>query len=208
MNKEIFQLQKSRADRLRQLHSEILGLCRTALNKAIEAGGILHEVKAALPHGEFTPWVEENAGFNIRTAQRYMKVYENRDQLKNDSVSLLTDAHRLLTTSKIETEPLSADEIRLGELEAVIEKGLLEMADAGLCFDDFLSFFGVTFEELFVLLKLAEDDDRDKMFLNFKEICSNLKKLHMREGWKALGYTSWQECKEKEFAKGALLKKG
>jgi len=174
------------------------------LSKAIEAGGILHEVKAALPHGEFTPWVEESAGFNIRTAQRYMKVYENRDQLKNDSVSLLTDAHRLLTTSKPEGQ--SAAE-KLGKLEATIEKSLLAMADAGLCFDDFLSFYGVTFEELFVLLKLAEDDDRDKMFLNFKEICSNLKELHIREGWKALGYTSWQECKEKEFAKGALLKK-
>jgi hypothetical protein len=204
---ETFQIQKSRADRLRQLHSEILGACRTVLSKAIEAGGILYEVKASLPHGEFTSWVEGNAGFNIRTAQRYMKIHENRDQI-NDSVSLLTDAHRLLTTSKPEMEPLSADEIKLGELEAVIEKNLRILADSGLCFDDFLSFFGVTFEELFVLLKLAEDDDRDKMFLNFKEICSNLKELHIRDGWKALGYTSWQECVEKEFAKGALLKKG
>lgn len=96
------EIQATQADRLRQLHGEIIGAARMLLDKAIEAGKILRDVKAYLAHGEFTTWVETNAGFNIRTAQRYMKIYENREQLKNDSVSLLTDAHKMLTAPKEE----------------------------------------------------------------------------------------------------------
>ena len=108
-------LQATQADRLKHLHAEIMGAARVVMEKAIEAGGILQEVKAALPHGDFTGWVEQNAGFNIRTAQRYMKIYENRDMLKNDSVSLLTDAHRMLTAPKedrdISINGLSIDDV-------------------------------------------------------------------------------------------------
>ncbi len=89
-------LQLTQADRLRQIHSEIMGAAKMVLEKAIEAGGILLEVKAGLPHGDFTAWVETNAGFSIRTAQRYMKIFEHREELKNDSVSLLADAHKML----------------------------------------------------------------------------------------------------------------
>jgi len=106
-------LQAAQADRLRSLHGEIITAMRATLDLAIEAGAILHEVKAALPHGEFTSWVETNAGFSIRTAQRYMKIHENREELKNDSVSLLTDAHKMLTAPKdeIRINGLSLDDI-------------------------------------------------------------------------------------------------
>ncbi|HBB15747.1 MAG TPA: hypothetical protein DCZ97_01650 [Syntrophus sp. (in: bacteria)] len=113
----------TQADRLRQLHGEIMGAARMVMEKAIEAGGILHEVKAALPHGDFTAWIETNTGFNIRTAQRYMKIYDNRDQLKNDSVSLLTDAHKLLTAPKEEClsdEEQNKFERTEGIIEAVL----------------------------------------------------------------------------------------
>lgn len=106
------EIQVTQAGRLRQLHGEITRGARMLLDKAIEAGGILHDVKASLPHGEFTPWVEVNAGFNLRTAQRYMKIHENREQLKSDSVSFLTDAHRMLTAPK---------EDRLNDAEQIAE---------------------------------------------------------------------------------------
>lgn len=189
---------ESHAHRLRELHSEILGACQTVLSKAIEAGGILHDVKAGLPHGEFTSWVERNAGFSVRTAQRYMKIHDNRDQI-NDSVSLLTDAHRLLTTSK---PTLSDDEKRLMELEAIIDRGLQKIADAGVDFNDFLSsYLGVSVEEFLVLIKLAEDEDKEKMLRNYTDLCSNVHDFNKRGGWKALGYKSFQECAEAEFKK-------
>jgi len=114
------ELQTIQADRLKQLHGEIMGAARMVMDKAIEAGGILQEVKASLPHGEFTEWVEQNAGFNIRTAQRYMKIYENRDVLKNDSVSLLTDAHKMLT-APMEQNKVGHNAIRKQQEHAAIE---------------------------------------------------------------------------------------
>jgi hypothetical protein len=114
------EIQATQAERLKQLHVEIMGAARMVFDKAIEAGGILHEVKAALPHGDFTAWIETNTGFNIRTAQRYMKIHENRDQLKTDNVSLLTDAHKLLTAPK--EERLSDEEQNSFErTEGIIE---------------------------------------------------------------------------------------
>jgi hypothetical protein len=82
-------IEKSKIDQLNTLHNEIMGAMRTTLHKAVEAGGILQEVKENLPHGKFTAWVEENISFDLRTAQRYMKAWDNRDRLKNDTVSSL-----------------------------------------------------------------------------------------------------------------------
>ncbi len=112
--------QATQAERLKQLHEEIMGAARMVLDKAIEAGGILHEVKAKLPHGDFSAWIETNTGFNIRTAQRYMKIHDNRDQLKNDSVSLLTDAHKLLTAPKEERQS-DEEQNKFERTEGIIE---------------------------------------------------------------------------------------
>jgi len=93
------ELQAAQIDRLNELHGEITRDAQALLNKAIEAGQILIEVKESLPHGDFTQWVNDNVVFSIRTAQRYMKIYSHREELKNDSVSLLNDAHKMLSAS-------------------------------------------------------------------------------------------------------------
>lgn len=94
------EIQKEKAVRLRELHGEIVMLVCATLEKAIEAGEILTEVKESLPHGEFTAWVKKEMSFTIRTAQNYMKVYVNRERLKSESVSFLGNAYKLLETSK------------------------------------------------------------------------------------------------------------
>ena len=85
------EVERSKIQELNRLHGEILGAMRTTLHKAVEAGGILREVKDTLPHGQFTRWVEDNIDFDIRTAQRYMKAHDNRDRIKNDSLSYLKE---------------------------------------------------------------------------------------------------------------------
>lgn len=95
------ELQKANTERIATLHAEIVGALRSSLEKAIEVGELLEEQKATVAHGEWSSWVEEKLPFDIRTAQRYMKTYVNRDSiLKNDSVSHLTDAYRLLEEPK------------------------------------------------------------------------------------------------------------
>lgn len=120
------EVQTGQAERLRQLHGEIVGAAWMVIEKAIEAGAILAEVKASLPHGGFTAWVEAEAGFSVRTAQRYMKIYDNRDMIKNDSVSLLTDAHRLLTESKQAATDIDMDAVRFEMNELKVKMDTLD----------------------------------------------------------------------------------
>ncbi|OUM01653.1 DUF3102 domain-containing protein [Variovorax sp. JS1663] len=49
-----------------------------AINHAAEAGKLLLEVKAALKHGEWLPWLEENIFVSARQVQRYMQVAQGR----------------------------------------------------------------------------------------------------------------------------------
>jgi hypothetical protein len=46
------------------------------INTVIEAGRRLVEVKSALPHGKFGPWLEAEFGWSERTAQNYMLAAE------------------------------------------------------------------------------------------------------------------------------------
>ena len=65
-------LPSKQVHRLNELYLEIVKDAQSLLTRVIEAGGILTELKASLPHGEFAPWVNDNLVFSMRTAQRYM----------------------------------------------------------------------------------------------------------------------------------------
>ena len=102
------EIEKSRITELSEIHEKIGNHIKMTLYEAIRAGQILSEQKEGMKHGEFTPWVNDNLSFDIRTAQRYMRAYNNRERIeegvKSDSVSFLTDAYRLLEEPK-ETIP-------------------------------------------------------------------------------------------------------
>ena len=74
-----------------------------AIRHAEEAGKLLMEVKAALPHGEFGPWLDANVLVSQRQAQRYMAVAQGKPVpvralgSKNDTVSYLEDATKPTT---------------------------------------------------------------------------------------------------------------
>ncbi len=86
----------SRADEIKLLHGEIEGALRTSVEKAVRIGELLGEQKAELKHGEWLPWVEANLPFTEDTAQRYMRVFNDRGLLENRNVRYLTDAYRAL----------------------------------------------------------------------------------------------------------------
>lgn len=106
MEPGVSELTTSRIDEITKLHSDIVGYMRLSLDAAIRIGELLSERKAELAHGEFTPWVEANLPFSPRTARRYMKAYENRERIeKTDSVSVLTEAYRLLEAPRAQEAP-------------------------------------------------------------------------------------------------------
>jgi hypothetical protein len=85
------------------LHNEIAGHLNMSLSKAIRIGELLQGQKDSLKHGEFIPWLSKNIPFTDRTARNYMRLYQERDRLKTETVSDLTSAYKLLTEHKEET---------------------------------------------------------------------------------------------------------
>jgi len=57
---------------------------RTALEHAFECGRLLLEAKAAVPHGEWLPWLEANCTVKRRTAQLYMRLATELPKLSDE----------------------------------------------------------------------------------------------------------------------------
>lgn len=81
---------------IHRLHTEILSHARTSLDKAIRIGELLIRLKDTLKHGEWHQWIEDNAPFSRKTSDRYVFVFENREELKKVNVTLLTDAYSIM----------------------------------------------------------------------------------------------------------------
>ncbi len=75
------------------LHLSIEASLRRSVQDAIRLGELLSEQKAALPHGDFLPWIERELPFNERTAQRYMLLH--RYKTKCDTLSDLQTAYQV-----------------------------------------------------------------------------------------------------------------
>ncbi|MET3135666.1 hypothetical protein AAKU61_000004 [Undibacterium sp. GrIS 1.2] len=77
-------------------HQAATSKANEAINHAKDAGDLLLEVKKALPHGQFSQWMDENIQVSTRQAQRYMAVAQGKPvpirelATKNDTVSYLT----------------------------------------------------------------------------------------------------------------------
>lgn len=107
------QLQLNLVQEINRLHSELCGMARTSLEKAIRIGELLTEQKAQLKHGEWLPWVRENIEFSQQTASNYVRLFQNREKLPSVGNLELTEAYRLLSQpADLETESES------GALEA------------------------------------------------------------------------------------------
>ena len=88
------------------LHNQVVHAADTAKAAAIRIGQLLTEMKSALPHGQYLPWVRQNCPFAERTAQRYTSVFEN--QAKYDTVSLLSDVYKAISEPKEAQSPAHA----------------------------------------------------------------------------------------------------
>jgi DUF3102 family protein len=66
------------------------------VSRAIKAGELLKEAKAKMPHGEWLLWLKKQCELSQRTAQRYMKLADDRPKIervqreKNATVADLT----------------------------------------------------------------------------------------------------------------------
>jgi len=95
--------ERSCAEEINNLHDEIRQQVESIIPKIMRIGELLVEQKQKMQHGQFTQWATDNLPFSMRTAQNYMKVFLNKEQLKNENVSLLSDAYNIL---KLPRDPL------------------------------------------------------------------------------------------------------
>jgi len=92
-------IQKSQISTINDLHATIEDQLKTSLQLAIELGAHLTEVKNSLKYGELSKWVEDNLTFKVRTAQRYMRLFENKE--KFNEIGGITAAYKVLNASRV-----------------------------------------------------------------------------------------------------------
>jgi len=106
-------------EEMRTLYLDIKSAMETAYQKALRLGELLSNVKGILPHGEFGKWIEVNMNFSVRNAQRYMLVFEKKEELKDKSIESLSQAFKLLSN----TTSVSLLESGKPQIENKIPKG-------------------------------------------------------------------------------------
>jgi Protein of unknown function (DUF3102) len=77
-------------------HQAAYGAARTALEHAVGCGRLLLEAKAAIGHGGWLPWLEQNTSVGPRQAQRYMRVAARWGELEGKCVA---ETHLTLTAA-------------------------------------------------------------------------------------------------------------
>lgn len=81
--------------RINTLHEGLKALLQRGIEQALEIGRLLTEKKSKLKHGELGPWIQANLIFSVRTAQRYINLFENRSKIEGaDSIS---EAYKMLS---------------------------------------------------------------------------------------------------------------
>lgn len=110
------QTSTQRVKEIVKLHNEVEKLLRTSLEKAIKIGELLTQQKEEVGHGNWGDWLKDNVPFTWASANNYMKVYKQRDQLKLQTICNLTEAYNALNRpekqpkAEDKKEPKAADE--------------------------------------------------------------------------------------------------
>jgi hypothetical protein len=95
-------------DRINKLHNQAEQAVYDSLSFAMDAGELLADQKAKMPHGLFTEWVQQNLVFSPRTAQAYMRIAQNRAQIEDQRPGSISEALKTLSTSQ-EKEKMAED---------------------------------------------------------------------------------------------------
>ena len=104
-------LQQNKA-KIIQLHESIVSALVRSLEDALAIGGLLFEQKEIVKRADrrFTQWVRDNLPFSLRTAERYMKLYQYREALHDSSVTTITEAYAHIHGEPISDEIVDADD--------------------------------------------------------------------------------------------------
>jgi hypothetical protein len=87
----------NRKQKILKLYGELKVGMKMTLDRAIEIGKEMIELKKELPHGEFTKWIKDNLECTPETVRGWMRVYRKRGELEKTKITFgLTDALKFL----------------------------------------------------------------------------------------------------------------
>ncbi len=107
--------------KINKLHKSVEDHEGKAKDESIECGKLLCEAKKQYAsHGQWKPWLEEHFKGSVRTAQRYMRLYDDSkddNPPKNVTVSFLTKLTRRLDNTL--KEPPSVEDLSVDDQKAL-----------------------------------------------------------------------------------------
>ena len=125
INIDSIQSIESRVERINLLHKSILSMQLHTFEFGVMIGKELSEQKAELQHGQFIKWIETNIpSISRMTANRYLRVYENQDFLREklgESLEL-NRAYKLLSNPQKTINPKNKNDV----LKSKIDNHLLD----------------------------------------------------------------------------------
>jgi Protein of unknown function (DUF3102) len=126
------ELELTPVEQINAEHHACEAAVRSALKHAVRCGALLEEQKAAVNHGDWQGWLQENFTGSVRTAQVYMRLSRNREAVE-EAAKAQTSAHlsidgalKALSAPKDESPDLqtaSPDELE-ARAEAAYEQAL------------------------------------------------------------------------------------
>jgi hypothetical protein len=93
------------ATRINEFHSAAERDAKSAMMHALNAGSLLSEAKAQVPHGEWEQWVRENCTLAPRTANAYMRLAKKLPQLPEPDRQRVADLPVREAVRAIATSP-------------------------------------------------------------------------------------------------------
>jgi len=99
-------MSEARIKRMAKLHEKMEGAIRQSLADATEIGKLLQEEKDEVGHGNWLSWVKEHAPFSRASANNYMRLYENRAEIKLLNVSNVSSAYKQMNRPPLERKRL------------------------------------------------------------------------------------------------------
>ena len=163
------------AQRIRATHRKAEHSAREAVAYAVEAGQLLIEAKAQVPHGQWLPWITEHCEMAERTAQAYMRVARELPKLDDGKAQRVADMP-LRDALRALAEP---QEVVRSPLLALYRKALTEIkaATAALERGDRTDCEMHHDMARYLIAKLRDDTNFDRMLANDPDPRSTLASL-------------------------------
>jgi len=85
---------------LKSLYSKIVSCSADALTHAIRAGELLDDAKKSVKKGDWADWVESSLPFSYKTAENYIRIFNNQDEIKKAAIFDLSKAYAAIAKPK------------------------------------------------------------------------------------------------------------